>query len=158
MKRLFLFGVLFLFCSLAIISGANLARQQRKPIVPQPEGVSIINLIATPERYDGKMISVAGFLAIENEDSRLYLSQEDYRRNLMINGIFVDHSEEIHKDIEQKDLHYVLITGIFKLRGLPMHYPGGAGDAGITDIRQCIPIPELTDTRPRQLKQPPSNN
>jgi hypothetical protein len=112
----------------------------------------VINLIATPERYDGKVISVIGFLSIDPEDPRLFLSEEDYQRNIMNNGIFVDAIKEVQKGIEQKDLHYVVITGVFKLKGLPLHYPGGAGDAGITDIRQCLPIPELTSTRPRRLK------
>ncbi len=150
MRRLLLFGVLFF--SLATISGADRARQQRRAIVPQPTGVSIINLIATPERYDGKMISVVGFLSIESEDARLYLGQEDYRRNNMGNGIFIDANKEVTSDIETKDLHYVGLVGVFRQKGLPMHYPGGAGDAGITDIRQCLPIPELTEARPRRLK------
>jgi hypothetical protein len=151
MKRLLLFGLLFFY--MATISGADRVRQQRSAIVPQPTGVSIINLIATPERYDGKMISVVGFLSIESEDARLYLGQEDYRRNNMGNGIFIDTNKEVTRDIEAKDLHYVGLVGVFKKKGLPMHYPGGAGDAGITDIRQCLPIPELTERRPRQLKE-----
>ncbi len=105
-----------------------------------------------PERYDGKMISVVGFLSIESEDARLYLGQEAHRRNNMGNGIFIDANKEVTSDIETKDLHYVGLVGVFRQKGLPMHYPGGAGDAGITDIRQCLPIPELTEARPRRLK------
>jgi hypothetical protein len=33
----------------------------------------MIQLIATPEKFDGKTISVVGFLAVEPEDARLYL-------------------------------------------------------------------------------------
>jgi hypothetical protein len=99
---------------MATISGADRVRQQRSAIVPKPTGVSIINLIATPERYDGKMISVVGFLSIESEDARLYLGQEDYRRNNMGNGIFIDTNKEVTRDIEAKDLHYVGLVGVFK--------------------------------------------
>jgi len=124
-----------------------------KVIQPQPIGASLINLIATPERYDGKMVSVVGFLSVESEDVRLYLSRDDYRYNIAGNGIYIDANKEVTRDIESKDGHYVQIAGIFKLRGLPAHYPGGAGEAGISDIRQCWPVPEFTDTHPRQLKK-----
>jgi hypothetical protein len=125
---------------------------------PWPIRTSVINLIATPERYGGKMVRVVGFLAVESEDVRLYFSEEDYRRNIVENGIFIDANREITSEIESKDLHYVQISGVFKMKGLPMHFPGGAGDAGITDVRQCFPIPELTDTRPRRLKDSQRQN
>src|SRR5437899_3349113 len=118
-------------------------RGSQKPIVPQPVGVSVINLIATPERYDGKMISVVGFLAVESEDVRLYLNREDYQHEIGGNGIFIDANKEVTKNLESKDLHYVVLLGIFKQKGLPLHFPGGAGDAGITDIRQCFPLVEF---------------
>jgi hypothetical protein len=156
MNRLFL--VTFLFCSLVPIPGADPGRQQRRAIAPKPTSISLINLIATPERFDGKMVSVVGFLAVESEDARLYLSQEDYRRNIMGNGIFIEVNKEVDRDIEQKDLHYVGLVGVFKQKGLPLHFPGGAGDAGITDIRQCLALPELTDTRPRKLKETQPQN
>ena len=115
MKRLLLFGVLS--CSLVTIFGADRVKQQSRAIVPKPVGVSIINLIATPQRYDGKMVSVVGFLSVESEDVRLYLGQEDYRRNNMGNGIFIDANKEVTKDIESKDLHYVGLVGVFKVKG-----------------------------------------
>ncbi len=148
MKRRTILSLSFLLPSLFSVC----LRGSQKPIVPQPVGVSIINLIATPERYDGKMISVVGFLSVESEDVRLYLNQEDYQHEIGGNGIFIDANKEVTKNLESKDLHYVVLIGIFKQKGLPLHFPGGAGDAGITDIRQCFPLVEFTDTRPRKLK------
>jgi hypothetical protein len=76
----------------------------------------------------------------------------------MENGIFIDANKEVTRETESKDLHYVQISGIFRMKGLPMHYPGGAGEGGITDIRQCFPQPELTDSRPRKLKESQKQN
>jgi hypothetical protein len=159
MKRPILFSVLFLILY-ALSSPTGGQERGPKAIVPQPiaTSTSIINLVATPEKYDGKMVSVAGFLALERDDPRLYLSQEDYRHNIVQNGIFIQANKEVTSDIESKDLHYVQIAGVFKLKGLPMHYPGGAGEAGITDIRQCLPLPELTNPRPRKLKDSQKQN
>jgi hypothetical protein len=75
-KLLFLlaaFSVLFVFPS-------NILDSAQKAIVPQPINISMINLIATPEKFEGKVISVVGFLAIEAEDARLFLSEEGYRQ------------------------------------------------------------------------------
>ena len=153
MKRQLFFRSLFLV--LAVVSssgGGQKPTTVSHPIVPQPTNASIINLISTPERYDGKMVSVVGFLALEPEDSRLYLSQSDYRQVILDNGIFIDANKEVTRDLEAKDLHYVQVVGVFKQKGLPMHFPGGAGDAGITDIRLCLPWIEVTEKRPRELK------
>lgn len=124
-------------------------RSAQTPISPQPMRTNMIQLIATPEKFDGKMISVVGFLAIENEDTRLYLSKEDYRNYIPGNGVFVDANKEISRNMEEVDLHYVSLVGVFKLKGLPAHYPGGTGEGGITDIRQCIPWLTPAERRPQ---------
>ena len=98
------------------------------------------------------MISVVGFLVLEKDDTRLYLSEEDYKHLIMDNGIFIDANKEVTRDVESKDLHYVLIAGIFKQKGLSMHFPGGGGDAGITEIRRCIPWLEPAETHPRSRR------
>jgi hypothetical protein len=118
----------------------------QKPVTPQPSHASIIQLIATPEKYYGKMVSVVGFLEIEKEDVRLFLGEEDYRRNLRDNGVAVDLKKEMIRDIEKLDAHYVLVVGVFQEKGLDGH-------GSITDVRECIPWPELTERRPRKPKE-----
>lgn len=149
MKRRLLIPLWYLLCLSPLATDGQ--RPARPPIIPSPLNAGIINLIATPERYDGRMVTVVGFLAIESEDARLYLSREDYLHNIMENGIFIDANKEVTRDIESKDLHYVQITGI-QAKGLATAFSRGAGDAGITDVRLCFPLPELTETRPRRLK------
>jgi hypothetical protein len=104
-----------------------------------PVNVSMIQLIATPERFDGKLISVVGFLGVDPEDARLYVSEEDYKRYIPGNGVWIDENKQMQRDIEQIDLHYVTIVGVFKQKGLPRHMAVGGGDSGISDIRQCLP-------------------
>lgn len=139
MKRSLLIPLWYLILCLSPLATDG-QRPARPPIIPPPLQAGIINLIATPERYDGKMVTVVGFLAIESEDVRLYLSREDYLHNIMENGIFIDANKEVTRDIESKDLHYVQITGVFKQKGLPLHFPGGAGDAGIHGRPPVLPL------------------
>ena len=124
----------------------------QKPISPQPIDVSMIQLIATPERFEGKMVSVVGFLGIDPEEARLYVSEEDYRQYIPGNGVWLDENKQMQKDIEQIDLHYVTLVGVFKQKGLPPHMAVGAGESGITDIRQCLPWLTPAERRPRKPK------
>jgi hypothetical protein len=51
--------------------------------------VSLIHLIANPEAFDGKPVSVMGFFRYEFEGTALYVHREDYEHALSKNGIWV---------------------------------------------------------------------
>ncbi|RTY85534.1 hypothetical protein [Flavobacterium sp. GT3R68] len=75
--------------------------------------VSIIQLISNPEKYDGKIISVAGFLNLGFEETALYLSQNDEEHKLKKNSIWID------KDSDRSSIYhkeYVIITGTFDMK------------------------------------------
>jgi hypothetical protein len=101
MKALFLF---ILTCTLF----AAKARPQE-----QPENVTMVQLVANPEQFDGKLIRVIGFLRLEFEGDVLYLHREDYENALLGNGIWVDVTPEISKQADTLNMHYVLLEGIF---------------------------------------------
>jgi hypothetical protein len=56
----------------------------------EPLSVSIIQLIATPERYEGKRVSVEGIAHFEFEESALYLHREDADCMNSSNGVWLD--------------------------------------------------------------------
>jgi hypothetical protein len=146
-------AALFLTLLSAVISLSILplrSNTPQKPIIPQPINVSMIQLIATPERFDGKMVSVVGYLGIESEDARLYVSEEDYRRYIPENGVFIDVNKEMERNIEKIDIHYVILAGVFRQKGAPVSV---GSNSEITDIRRCTPLLELTDKRPRHPKE-----
>lgn len=82
--------------------------------------VSIIQLIATPEKYDGKLIRVSGFSTVPslNRKSRgmLYLSMDDYKYSITQNaiGLSLDNSEK-HK-YKKNSLQYSTIEGKFNAK------------------------------------------
>ena len=78
-----------------------------------PETVSMLQLIANPEKYDGKTVGVVGFLRLEFEGNELYLHKEDYDQRITKNGIWVDLSSKVKEDADKLDMHYVLVFGRF---------------------------------------------
>jgi hypothetical protein len=79
----------------------------------EPLDVTMVQLIANPEKFDGKLIRVIGFMRLEFEGNVLYLHREDYENALLGNGIWVDVTPEITKQKETLNMHYVLLEGIF---------------------------------------------
>jgi hypothetical protein len=83
--------------------------------------VSIINLIATPEIYDGKLVRVIGIGKVKFESNGLYLSKEDYKKAVTKNALWIDVDEErlgiTYENLQKSNGKHVLIEGIFNSRG-----------------------------------------
>ena len=79
----------------------------------EPTDVSMVQLVATPERYQGKVIRVVAFLHIEFEGNGLYTHEEDYRRSLYKNGVWVDLSGRSYSDASKLNNSYVIAVGTF---------------------------------------------
>lgn len=106
--------VIFLFISLSsygqvkpndtIISKSKAIKEQ------ESTRISIIQLIANPEKYHGKRVTAEGYLILEFEGTALYLGREDYEHGLRKNAVWVDikadRSHIYHKE-------YASITGVF---------------------------------------------
>jgi hypothetical protein len=83
------------------------------------ENVTLVQLIANPDQFNGKLIRVIGFLRLEFEGDVLYLHREDYEHAILGDGISVDVTSEITNQKETLNMHYALLEGIFdaKYRG-----------------------------------------
>ena len=76
--------------------------------------VSMIQLIANPERYDGKLVRVIGVGNLEFENDSLWLSKEDYKYHTD-NAIWIilgDRAIE-YDDARCYNGEYVIVEGIF---------------------------------------------
>lgn len=92
--------VLFLFCPF-VLGQADLS-------------VSLIRLIANPEKYDGEPVGVIGFLRLEFEGNMIYLHEEDYTHNITENGVRIGITKKQRPEFEDKNMHYVFVVGTFK--------------------------------------------
>ena len=115
---LLLFGVLLLAMAswtAANSAGGKAPAEQDKPgsSPQQPLYVSMIQLIATPDAFDGKFVRIKGFVRIEHEGSSIYLHREDAEHGLYKNGLWLAVSDSAtpgSKEAEVKD-RYALIEG-----------------------------------------------
>src|SRR5262245_15252541 len=55
----------------------------------QPLSVSLLQLVATPDVFDGKHVRVQGFVRIEHEGTAIYLHREDAEHMLTKNGLWL---------------------------------------------------------------------
>jgi hypothetical protein len=79
-----------------------------------PERVSLIQLIATPEKFDGKLIHVVGVAIFSAEDSAIYINEMDSQQEIYKNGIAVDVKDrQTLKRKAQFNRHFVFVEGIF---------------------------------------------
>lgn len=98
---------------LACLVVTSLIAQER------PKPISLIQLIATPEKFDGRQVTVNGFLLLgENPDfvgqqPLIYIHQEDARNLILANSVRVMPSDQMRRDREKIDHVYVTLTGTF---------------------------------------------
>ena len=79
----------------------------------EPTDVSLIQLIANPEKYQGKFVRVIGYVHLEFEGNAIYLHQEDYTRHLSRNGLWLDICDRIRSERHKYSDRYCLIEGTF---------------------------------------------
>jgi hypothetical protein len=126
----------------------------------RPRPVSLIQLIANPDKFDGKLIAVWGFLRVQHEEKHavrifLYLHQEDAKNMLTSNMIFVNPTDQMLKDEERIDRMYVMLTGVFvavRAAGNDSLQNGGV----IRDARSCVVWSD--PSRPVGLKNESAKN
>ena len=76
----------------------------------QPRRVSLIQLIATPEKFEGQLVEVKGFCRYVFEEHALYLHREDAELVNTANGIWLDLDSPRYENL---DKHYVFVVGVF---------------------------------------------
>lgn len=81
--------------------------------------VSLVSLLACPERYDGNLVRVSGFLHDKFEDHSLYLSKDDADYAITPNSVFVSYSKTLKTEpvgfpLSQFDGAYVVVEGRFR--------------------------------------------
>lgn len=86
------------------------------------KNVSIIELIASPEKFDGELITVTGFTFVSPTRSLMYISHIDYEHNIHYNtiGLALDRIEKRPGYIMQKNdkvqKQYSIIQGTFNAK------------------------------------------
>jgi hypothetical protein len=93
-------------CAIAVVLVAPMKAEE-------PTDVTLVQLVANADKFDGKLIRVIGFLRLEFEGNVLYLHREDYENALLGNGIWVDVTPTMEKQRTALNMNYVLLEGVF---------------------------------------------
>lgn len=78
--------------------------------------VPLVQLIATPDRYDGVLVRTIGFLWLEFEGNALYLHREDYENAIIKQSVWLDFPGEPTADQRALRGNYVLVEGVFNAK------------------------------------------
>src|ERR1035437_3918365 len=134
----------FLLVSIFLCCGTVTAQQtNRGYFVPGPieearvPNVSIVQLIADPQQYEGKRIHIIGYLRLEFEGDAIYLHREDFEQGIPENAIWINAPKALtNEQREAVNNSYVLCTGVFtsKQRG---HLGMFSGE--ISDVNRLEP-------------------
>ena len=107
-------------CLFALAVGLLLLAGSVLPGQDQPKPISLIQLIANPEKFDGKVVSVDGYLMIGEhpefvgQQPILYLHEEDAKNLLLSNSVWVVPSDQMLRNRETLNHMYVTVTGVFR--------------------------------------------
>ena len=99
-------------------------------------GVSIIQLLANPDDYDGKNVRLIGYIHFEFEGAGIYFHKEDFDRRIYANGFWVSLAQGFSPDHCQD--RYVLIEGVFDASSTG-HM--GLWSGTVKDITRCTQWP-----------------
>jgi hypothetical protein len=112
-----LLSTVLLSCQTPKPSNETSGNQSTRPLgvadKSQYISVSLINLIATPERYHNRKVYVEGFLHLGFEDNGLYLNEKDCKYLITQNALWVEVSREQAKQFGKAQDKYVVIKGTF---------------------------------------------
>ncbi len=131
------FSVLALSILIFLVCG-GLKLFQKPTVDSHVYDVTLIQLIATPERYDGKLVRVIGVGNLEFEGDGLYLGKEDFLYRTR-NCIWLDiYGNPVipYEESKQYNGKYVLVEGTFDKDNLG-HWSLYHG--AITDITRYEP-------------------
>jgi hypothetical protein len=106
----------FAFLTAAMLSNFALSASFGK--VRQVENVSVISLIASPEKYDGKPVRVTGAVRLEFEGKALCLHQEDLTQRLYANCLWIQPDVNAlaadERTLSALNNQYVILEGTFR--------------------------------------------
>jgi hypothetical protein len=77
------------------------------------QDVSVIQLISTPELFDGQSVRVIGFLHLEFEGDAVYVHRDDFDHLIEKNSVAVELSDAQARTWGKLNNHYVIIEGRF---------------------------------------------
>lgn len=107
--------------SISICSQGSMAQDKDASI-----SLSIVSLLANPEKYNGKRVRVVGYVKIEEEATAIYFHKEDRLHSIYKNGLALHLRKSDLENSKRINGNYSLIEGIFDVNTGHMGLFGGS--------------------------------
>lgn len=75
--------------------------------------VSMLQLIVTPEKFDGKFVNVTGLLNLEFEGDAIYISRDDLENGVRANSVTLKPTKDMLEQQKTLNHKFVLLEGKF---------------------------------------------
>ena len=115
----------------------------RRPASPDDaiELVSIIQLVANPDKYHLRYVGVMGVVELDENGSAIYLHQEDYERSTIWNAVAIEAAPSKYPDFDGR---YASVRGCFRA---DQHGHLGSFVGSITKVDRMVPVPATSERR-----------
>jgi hypothetical protein len=143
--------IVFLLVYLILFPAGNAGFAQRatqnSSNTSEPMEVSMVALLASPQKYNGKSIRTRGFMCLEFEGNALYLHEEDYRYGLRKNAVQLILTKAQEEQFKSLSLKHVLVEGTLSAENWGVErgmYNGSIGNITRLEYwrpRGDIPVP-----------------
>ncbi|MFT3796542.1 hypothetical protein [Flavobacterium sp.] len=128
MKMRKILAVIFLLLSFASFAQSDTIAKRKAIKEEKSVSISMIQLIANPEKYDGKRVTISGYIMTEFEGTAIFFSREDYEHGFTKNGIWLN-VESDRANIYNKE--YGSLSGVFDIK-INGHF--GAYSGSLKDV------------------------
>jgi hypothetical protein len=141
-SKMFGFSIALVLLTATLGLSVGAPKKHREPIT-----VGMIALLASPDKYDGKVIQTIGFLHIGRmpEDDILCLYEEDGKSSLFKNTFALELSNDQRKQFLHLNHTYVVIRGT-------LHSEGPEGDT--MNSGRIVKITQIDGWQPYQPSTP----
>jgi hypothetical protein len=82
-------------------------------VTQQEPTISLVALIANPERYDHKRVVVSGFMYLQREYNALYIGKADFQHGQFKNSVYLLVANDMSERIYRLNGCYVIASGTF---------------------------------------------
>jgi RHS repeat-associated protein len=116
-RLIFLYVLLIMFAIESASAASNKSEGRVSNVSDASFAVSMYQLIANPEKYEGKKIAVWGLISTGGNDSAvIWPNATSYEKRVTVDGIYVQLDNGLFKTVKKIDGRWVMIEGIFRAR------------------------------------------
>jgi hypothetical protein len=105
--------IVFALSALAILPAASSVANSDRELRSSATNVSIVQLLANPKSYHGRLIRVDGYVNLEFEGNAIYLHKEDFDFHMTSNSFWLNAAKCIGPDKKPFTTGYASVIGTF---------------------------------------------